>query len=66
MYDVCLMRLTQRRGNLNGNIDSRTGIKGGFFLDCLLQRIPVDVFVYDILNISVLAHIIRSYDIGMG
>ena len=66
MYDVCLMRLTQRRGNLNGNIDSRTGIKGCLFLDCLFQCIPVDVFINNLLNISVLAHIIRSYDIGMG
>ena len=66
MYDVRLMRLTQRRGNLNCHIDSRTGIKGCFFLDCLLQCIPVDVFINDIINISVLAHIIRSYDIRMG
>ena len=60
MYDMCFVCLRKGRCDLDGYINGGTGIERCFLSNGCFQRIPMNVFHNDIVDISIFAYIIHT------
>ena len=65
MYDMGFVCLRKGRCNLNGYINGGTGIKRRFLPNGCFQRIPMNVFHNDIVDLPLLANIIHTDNVGV-
>ena len=65
VHNMVLMRVGKRRGYLHSHAERCESVKGSLLFYCLFKRLSVNIFHYYVIDPSVLADIVYSYNVMM-